>query len=30
MADVPRAFKMVAKKKANRQSRLKSLLGEKG
>ena len=30
MADVPRAFKMVAKKKANRQSRLKSILGEKG
>jgi rubrerythrin len=30
MADVPRAFKMVAKKKGNRQSRLKSRLGEKG
>ncbi len=30
MADVPRAFKMVAKKKGARQSTLNSLLGEKG
>ena len=29
MADVPRAFKMVAKKRSNRQSTLKSLLGKK-
>jgi len=28
MADVPRAFKMVAKKRGNRQSTLKSLLGK--
>jgi rubrerythrin len=28
MADVPRAFKMVAKKRANRQSTLKALLGK--
>src|SRR4030042_713437 len=29
MADVPRAFKMVAKKRSNRYSTLKSLLGKK-
>jgi len=29
MADVPRAFKMVAKKRANRQSTLKALLDKK-
>jgi rubrerythrin len=29
MADVPRAFKLVAKKRSNRQSILKSLLGDK-
>jgi rubrerythrin len=29
MADVPRAFKFVAKKRSNRQSVLKSLLGDK-
>lgn len=28
MADVPRAFKMVAKKRSSRQSKLKSLLGK--
>jgi rubrerythrin len=28
MADVPRAFKMIAKKRGNRQSTLKSLLGK--
>jgi len=30
MADVPRAFKMVAKKRGNRQLTLKSLLGKEG
>ena len=29
MADVPRAFKMVVKKRSNRYSTLKSLLGKK-
>jgi len=30
MADVPRAFKMVAKKRSHRPSTLRSLLGKKG
>ena len=30
MADVPRAFKMVAKKRSNRRPQLESLLGEGG
>jgi len=30
MADIPRAFRMVVKKRSNRYSKIKSLLGKKG